>query len=408
MVYASPRSGPRAVKNVGGHKNVMASAYIGSGIADLDQTLRLSRIKTTSFKEFRMKKLFLASLLGSTIALSNLAMAADSDVAALEAAAKAEGAVNSVGMPDNWANWKGTWDDLASKFGLKHIDTDMSSAQEVAKFDAEKDNASADIGDVGAAFGPIATAKGVTQPYKPSTWAQVPDWAKDKDGHWALAYTGTIAFIINKQLVKEGDEPHSWADLSKGKYKVAIGDVSTAAQAANGVLSAALARGGDETNLAPGLQLFTELAKQGRLSLANPTIQTLEKGEVEVGVVWDFNGLSYREKIDPKRFDVLIPSDGSVISGYTTLINKYAKHPNAAKLAREYIFSDAGQINLARGNARPIRAEHITLPDDVKAKLLPNEQYKNVKPIKNPEAWEKSSKALPQQWNEQVIVEMQQ
>jgi putative spermidine/putrescine transport system substrate-binding protein len=391
-----------------GHKNVTASAYIGSGIADLDQTLRLSRLDATSFKEFRMKKLFLASLLGSTIALSNLAMAADSDVAALTAAAKAEGAVNSVGMPDNWANWKGTWDDLASKYGLKHIDTDMSSAQEVAKFDAEKDNASADIGDVGAAFGPIAAAKGVTQPYKPSTWAQVPDWAKDKDGHWALAYTGTIAFIINKQLVKPGDEPHSWADLSKGKYKVAIGDVSTAAQAANGVLSAALARGGDETNLAPGLQLFTELAKQGRLSLANPTIQTLEKGEVEVGVVWDFNGLSYREKIDPTRFDVLIPSDGSVISGYTTIINKYAKHPNAAKLAREYIFSDAGQINLARGNARPIRAEHITLPDDVKAKLLPNEQYKNVKPIKDPAAWEKSSKALPQQWNEQVIIEMQQ
>ncbi len=45
---------------------------------------------------------------------------------------------------------------------------------------------------------------------------------------------------------------------------------------------------------------------------------------------------------------MLIPSDGSVISGYTTIINKYAKHPNAAKLAREYIFSDAGQINLAK------------------------------------------------------------
>ncbi|MFF7707942.1 ABC transporter substrate-binding protein [Pseudomonas sp. NPDC007930] len=353
-----------------------------------------------------MKKLFLASLLGSTIALSHLALAADGDVQALEAAAKKEGQVNSVGMPDSWANWKGTWDDLASKYGIKHIDTDMSSAQEVAKFDAEKDNASADIGDVGAAFGPIAKAKGVTQPYKPSTWDQVPDWAKDKDGHWALAYTGTIAFIINKQLVKDADAPKSWHDLENGKYKVAIGDVSTAAQAANGVLSAAIAYKGDESNLAPGLALFTKLAQQGRLSLANPTIQTLEKGEVEVGVVWDFNGLSYREQIDPKRFEVLIPSDGSVISGYTTIINKYAKHPEAAKFAREYIFSDAGQINLARGNARPIRAEHLKLPADVQAKLLPNEQYKSVKPISNAEAWEKSSKALPQQWNEQVIVEM--
>ncbi|WP_342650858.1 extracellular solute-binding protein [Pseudomonas sp. REB1044] len=353
-----------------------------------------------------MKKFFMASLLGSAIALCTTAMAADTDLNSLEEAARKEGTVNSVGMPDAWANWKGTWDDLASKYGLKHSDTDMSSAQEIAKFDAEKDNASADIGDVGAAFGPIAAAKGVTQPYKPSTWDQVPEWAKDKDGHWALAYTGTIAFIINKNLVKEEERPKTWKDLEKGEYKVAIGDVGTAAQAANGVLAAAIAFKGNESNIEPGLQLFTKLAQQGRLSLANPTIQTLEKGEVEVGVVWDFNGLSYREQIDPKRFEVLIPQDGSVISGYTTIINKYAKHPNAAKLAREYIFSDAGQINLAKGNARPIRAEHLKLPEDVQAKLLPNEQYKAAKPIENAEVWEKTSKALPQKWQEQVIIEM--
>jgi putative spermidine/putrescine transport system substrate-binding protein len=68
-------------------------------------------------------------------------------------------------------------------------------------------------------------------------------------------------------------------------------------------------------------------------------------------VLWDFNALNYRDQIDPKKFDAVIPSDGSVIAGYTTIINKWAKNPNAAKLAREYILSDAGQINLARGYA---------------------------------------------------------
>ncbi|SDJ67647.1 ABC transporter substrate-binding protein [Pseudomonas indica] len=352
-----------------------------------------------------MKRLLLASLLGSAIAMGTSAMAAEGDVQALEKAARAEGEVNSVGMPDSWANWKDTWADLAKQYGLKHMDTDMSSAQEIAKFAAEKDNATADIGDVGAAFGPIAVQQDVTQPYKPTTWEQIPDWAKDKDGHWMLAYTGSIAFIVNKQLVK--DIPTSWAELKKGKYKVAIGDVSAAAQAVNGVLAAAIANGGDEKNIQPGLDFFAEIAEQGRLSLSNPTIQTLEKGEVEVGVVWDFNGLSYRDQIDPSRFEVLIPSDGSVISGYTTIINKYAKHPNAAKLAREYILSDAGQINLAKGNARPIRAEHLTLPEDVKAKLLPNAQYAKVQPIKDAAAWEATSKALPQLWQENVIINMQ-
>jgi putative spermidine/putrescine transport system substrate-binding protein len=352
-----------------------------------------------------MKRLVLASLMGTAISLATQAMANDVDIKSLEQAARTEGALNSVGMPDSWANWKDTWADLEKTYGLKHMDTDMSSAQEIAKFAAEKDHASADIGDVGAAFGPIAVQQGVTQPFKPSTWEQIPTWAKDADGNWMLAYTGSIAFIVNKQLVK--DVPHSWADLRKGTYKVAIGDVNAAAQAVNGVLAAAIANGGDESNIQPGLDLFAELAKQGRLGLSNPNIQTLEKGEVEVGIVWDFNGLNYREQIDPTRFEVLIPSDGSVISGYTTVINKYAKHPNAAKLAREYIFSDAGQINLAKGNARPIRAEHLTLPAEVQAKLLPNAQYAKVQPIKDAKVWEATAKALPQLWQEHVIINMQ-
>lgn len=319
----------------------------------------------------------------------------------LIAAAKKEGEVNSVGMPDDWANWKDTWAQITSKYGIKHLDTDMSSAQEIAKFDAEKTNASADIGDVGHSFGAIAVQKGVTQPYKPTTWNEIPEWAKDKDGHWALAYTGTIAFIANKQLVK--NMPKTWADLLKGNYKVTLGNVGVASQANSGVLAAAFAMGGNEKNLKPALNFFAQLAKQKRLSLADPSIANLEKGEIELAVMWDFNALSYRDKIDRTKFDVVIPADGSVMSGYTTLINKYAKHPNAAKLAREYIFSNEGQVNLARGYARPIRAA-VKLPADVQAKLLPAAQYKAAKPIGDFSAWEASTKQLPRLWQEVVMV----
>ncbi|MEQ4616968.1 MAG: ABC transporter substrate-binding protein [Corticimicrobacter sp.] len=342
------------------------------------------------------------TLTAGLLALSCTAQA--DNLPALEQAARAEGTVNSVGMPDSWANWKDTWADLNKLYGLAHTDTDMSSAQEIAKFAAEKDDATADIGDVGASFGPIAVQQGVTQPFKPSTWAQIPDWAKDADGHWMLAYTGTIAFIVNKQLVQNA--PRSWADLRTGSYKVSAGDVSKAAQAVNGVLAAAVALGGNESDVKPALDLYADLARQGRLSLANPTIQTLEKGEIEVGVVWDFNGLNYRDQIDRERFEVIIPSDGSITSGYTTIINKWARHPNAAKLTREYILSDAGQINLAKGHARPIRAEHLNLPADVQARLLPQEQYAKAQPIRDAAAWEVTSKALPRLWQEQVILHM--
>lgn len=348
-------------------------------------------------------KVLMPSIIAGALTLVTLQAGAQSLDELIKAAQK-EGVVNSIGMPDSWANWKDTWEQLQQKYGLKHQDTDMSSAQEIAKFDAEKTNASADIGDVGHSFGPIAIQKGVAQPYKPSTWSQVPDWAKDKDGYWMLAYTGTIAFIINNKLVKT--QPKSWADLLNGKYKVTLGDVGVASQANSGVLAAAFAMGGNEKNLKPALEFFGKLAKQNRLSLNDPSIANLEKGEVEVGVLWDFNALNYRDKIDPKRFTVLIPSDGTVVSGYSTIINKYAKHPNAAKLAREYIFSDAGQINLARGYARPIRSS-VVMPADVQAKMLPESEYTSAKPIHDFAAWEASAKQLPREWQEQVMVNMQ-
>lgn len=346
-------------------------------------------------------KLGTATLIAA--AISSTAIADDS-VQTLAEAAKKEGAVYSVGMPDSWANWKDTWNDLESTYGLKHQDTDMSSAQEIAKFEAEKKNATADIGDVGFAFARVAVQKGVTQPYKPTTWSDIPDWAKDKDGHWALAYTGTIAFISNNNLVK--DAPTSWQDILEGDYKVTVGDVGVAAQANNAVLAAAFANGGDESNLKPAIEFFSKLAKQGRLSFTDPSIANLEKGEVEVALLWDFNALNYRDQIDRSRFSVNIPQDGSVISGYTTIINKYAKNPNAAKLAREHIFSDRGQINLAEGYARPIRS-NVELPASIQEKLISNDQYGNVHPVTDFKAWEKSARRLPRQWQENVLIHQQ-
>ncbi|AAW88157.1 ABC transporter substrate-binding protein [Aliivibrio fischeri] len=343
-----------------------------------------------------------ATLLVTT--LSTPLMAKEADIQSLVNAAQKEGQVYSVGMPGSWANWKDTWNDLNKLYGLKHQDTDMSSAQEIAKFAAEKNNATADIGDIGFAFARVAVKKGVTQAYKPTTWDSIPDWAKDKDGHWALAYTGTISFISNNKLVK--NPPTSWDDLLEGNYKVSVGDVGVAAQANNAVLAAAFAKGGDESNLKPAIKFFAELAKQGRLSYTDPGLANLEKGEVEVALLWDFNALNYRDKLGRDRFSVNIPQDGSVISGYTTIINKFAKNPNSAKLAREYIFSDQGQINLAEGYARPIRSD-VVLPQSIQDKLIPNDQYTNVQPVSDFKAWEKSARKLPRQWQENVLINQQ-
>ena len=322
----------------------------------------------------------------------------------IESQAKKEGQVVSLGMPDGWANWKQTWADLQTKYGIRHSDTDLSSAEELAKFEAEKNNPTADIGDVGISFGPMAEAKGLTIPYKTTHWKDVPAWAKDDNGDWVVGYQGTLAVITDKKLVK--NPPKTWDDLVKGDYKVVIDDVSKSNQAQMTVLAAAMTHGGNEANIQPGLDFFAQLAKQGRLACVDVIKPTnLEKGEVPVAIIWDFNALGYRDKIDPNRYEVSILKEGSVVSGYATIINKYAPHPHAAMLAREYILSDEGQINLARGYARPIRT-NVKLPADVMKKLLPAEQYQNAKPIKDYKAWEQTAKQLPELWQEQVLINM--
>ena len=74
----------------------------------------------------------------------------------IEAQAKEEGRLESAAMPDTWANWGETWDEYTELYGIKHVDTDMSSAEEISLFKTEAENATKDIGDVGQAFGPIA------------------------------------------------------------------------------------------------------------------------------------------------------------------------------------------------------------------------------------------------------------
>ena len=209
--------------------------------------------------------------------------------------AKEDGEVNSVGMPDTWANWVETWDEIEQEYGIKHSDTDMSSAEELAIFKNEANDATKDIGDVGQSFGPVAVEQGLTLPYKTSYWDSIPDWAKDDEGNWIIGYYGTITFITNTDLV--ADAPTSWQDVLEGDYTLTIGDVSVATQAQSGLLSAAMAFGGSESDIQPGLDFFKTLAEQGRLDMGDTSVARLEKGEIEVAVLWDYNSLGYRSQI---------------------------------------------------------------------------------------------------------------
>lgn len=321
----------------------------------------------------------------------------------LIAQAQEEGDVQSVGMPDTWANWVETWENLESEYGITHADQDMSSAEELSLFREEGADGTKDIGDVGQQWGPVAEEQELTLKYKTSYWDEIPDWAKDDDGDWVVAYYGTMSFIANDEQVPNA--PTSYQDLLDGDYKVTIGDIPAGASSQYAVLAAAYALGGSIDDMEPAYEFLKTLAESGRLDISDPSIARLESGEIAVALHWDYNTLNYRKQITDANpnasFTVTIPQDGSVRSGYCTVINKYAPHPAAACLAREYILSDAGQINLARGFATPIR--DVELPEDVAALHLDASAYgNNVIDVDN-EKWTDVCQDLITYYEENII-----
>ena len=322
----------------------------------------------------------------------------------IEEKAKEEGTISSVGMPDDWANWKSSWESISNTYGLEHDDTDMSSAEELSMFDSEKASPPKDIGDVDQAFGPTAIDMDVVQPYKASTWDSIPDWAKDPDGNWTISYLGTMGALVNTNNVSETID--SWEALKNSNAKITLGDVLRGASSQMAVLSCAYAMGGDAENLDPAFDYFKELASEGRIDVGDGSVERLNRGEIDVLATWDYLTLQYRDIVAENNPDLNmechIMQDGAVQSGYCLVINKYAPHPYSAALTVEYLLSDEGQIERAEGYARPIR-EDVTLPDDLKAKMISDDEYTNTIPLTDNDTVTKACSEIASRWEEEII-----
>ena len=214
---------------------------------------------------------------------SSAAAAVDYNSMSLEdliAQAQEEGEIASVGMPDTWANWVETWQDIEAEYGITHADQDMSSSEELAMFREEGTDGTKDIGDVGQSWGPTAEEQELTLKYKTSYWDEIPGWAKDDDGDWVVAYYGTISLMSNDSTVPNA--PTSFQDLLDGDYNVCVGDVTAAAVAQYAVLAAAYALGGGIDDMQPGYDFLQQLAEQGRLDVSDASLARIESGEIDV------------------------------------------------------------------------------------------------------------------------------
>jgi putative spermidine/putrescine transport system substrate-binding protein len=277
--------------------------------------------------------------------------------AALVKAAKAEGTLNVITLPADWANYGTIIKDFSKKYGIKinSENPDGTSQDEINAVTSEKGQSRApDVLDMGTSFAITAATDGLLAPYKVASWSQIPATAKDSNGDWFDDYGGYVAIGYNSKVVK--DPPTSFKDLLKPEYKNQIalnGNPTQAGAAFAAVYAAALANGGSFSNIAPGVAYFKKLSSEGNFVPVTGAENTVESGQTPILIWWDYLEESEVAQKFP-GWKVVIPSDGHYAAYYSQAISATAPHPAAARLWEEYLYSTTGQNLWLQGSARPI------------------------------------------------------
>jgi len=297
----------------------------------------------------------------------------------LVAAAKKEGKVNLIALPDDWADYKDNLDGFKAKYSIAFnvANPDGSSSDEITAVTTLKGQATQpDSVDVSPAFAEKGKTAGLFDTFKPSTWDEIPDVLKDADGQWVAAYYGLVAIgAVTDQVT---NVPKTWADLKKPEYKGLIvlnGDPRKSGSALAAVFAASLANGGSFDNAQPGIDFFADLHKSGNLLPTDLSSTSLAKGEVAIAIDWSYNfpGPTGQLKTAGKTLVNNVPSDGVYAGYYCQAAIKGSPNPNAGKLWVEWLVSDDGALNYLKGGALPARYAALLkagkVSDEIKANL---------------------------------------
>jgi putative spermidine/putrescine transport system substrate-binding protein len=294
-------------------------------------------------------------------------------------AAQKEGLVVSFDTGPTWANWAAEFAAFKKRYPNVEITyNDIGSGATVVALDKARNRPQADTAYYFAASAYDAIKKDVVAPFKPVNFDRLPDVFRDPEGRWFTVHSLTIAFIVNKKLVKTA--PRSWADLLKPDFKNSVVYLDPRSTGVGQVMSFAanFGAGGDMNNLAPGFAYFTQLHKAGNVLRVEGTTPYAKfvKGEIPVWISYENDGLKAKY-VDGMGDDVevVIPSEASVAAPYGISLVKNDPNPNAGKLWLNFIMTDLGQGLFAQGYVRPA-VPGVSLPPDVAAKLPPAPQVR--------------------------------
>ena len=274
-------------------------------------------------------------------------------------AAKKEGTLNVIALPDTWANYGKIIAAFKEKYGLtvNSANPEGSSADEIkAAQDNKGQDTAPDVFDLGAAVALANTD--MFAPYQVANWDEIPADNKEATGLWVNDYTGSMSVGYNSNKYPK---PASLDDLLKADYKGAVainGDPTQSGAAFAAVGLATVQSGGTLDDFQPGIDFFGQLNTAGNFLTVNPTPATIASGETGVVFDWSYTNLAAAATVDGWKVTTLPGT--AYISYYNQAINKDAPHPAAARLWQEFIFSPEAQNLFLAAGAYPVTIDAMT------------------------------------------------
>ncbi|MGQ2914491.1 ABC transporter substrate-binding protein [Microbacterium aurantiacum] len=307
----------------------------------------------------------------------------------LEAAAKAEGALNVIALPRDWANYGEIIDLFKSRYPeitVNEQSPDISSAEEIQAAQTNEGlDTAPDVFDLG-----LTVALQNTDwfaPYQVQTWDDIPDALKEPSGLFVGDYGGYMSVGFDSDRY---DAPASLDDLLGDDYRGAVainGDPTQAGAAFAAVGMATVQSDGTLDDFQPGIDFFSELNTAGNMLKVDVTSATVASGETPVVFDWDYLNAAH-QSANPAWEVVVFPGVGYA-GYYNQAINRDAPNPAAARLWQEFLYSDEVQNLWLKGGARPVRMEAMIEAgtiDQALADALPEAPAETVVPTETQSA----------------------
>ena len=314
--------------------------------------------------------------------------------------ASAAGNLNAYSIwPENYARPMMEAFEKASGIAVKFVR--FSSGEALARVTAEKNNPQIDV----LFGGPVETftagqSKGVFEPYKSPSFADLPARFRDKDGQWTAIADDPLVFMTNTAFLKQHNlqPPASWDDLLNPAYKdmLQMADARTSGTAVTRIFSILQVNGRNEDaafaymkKLRKNIQSYTKSGGGGTLPVG--------LGQAGGGIFFIVDALFTRQK----GYDVQIsfPKEGIGSAAECIALIKGAKNLDSGKKLIDWATSPEMQSLLAPNKINFLPAHPKVAADPSLAEVL-----KGAKIIEIDEAWAGANRQrIIERWIAEVL-----